>query len=135
MKKSYFAIMWSMTITQYFKSNERLLELVKLEENTSVGGIVLTVREISVDKRILIIPIFSQKIKYYWKPLKQHILREYVTAKEWGMQDDNLTAMWLRLQNPMADIEFYPERVKLHKNFKCSEELTNKLNKLSQHGK
>lgn len=135
MKKSYFAIMWNMTIKQYFKSNETLLELIKVEKNTSVGGILLTVREISVDKRILLIPIFSQKIKYYWNPLKQHILREYVTAKEWGVQDDNYTSMWLRVQNPIVDIEFYPENVRFHKNFKCSEELTKTLNKLSQHGK
>lgn len=124
-----------MTIKQFFKSNETLLELIKVEKNASVGGILLTIREISIDKRILLIPIFSQKIKYYWNPLKQHILREYVTAKEWGIQDDNHTAMWLRLQNPIAEIEFYPEKVQIHKNFKCSEELTKTLNKLSQHGK
>ena len=91
-----------MTIKQFFKSNETLLEPIEVKKNTSVGGILLTVREISVDKRILLIPIFSQTIKYYWNPLKQHILREYVTAKEWGAQDDNYTAMWLRVQNQIS---------------------------------
>ena len=127
-----------MSIKEYFTGNYCNLELIKKENSSEVGGNLLTVREVAIEERFLGIPIFSQKISYYWNPLKIHILRQHVTSKEWGSQDDNYTSMWLRLQNPIVeDVQFYPDTVRIHKNFKCNEDIIKKLTELNRksHGK